>query len=150
MLIETSRFGQVEVDDTKLIKFVDGLLGFPQHRQFALIQTSIDPVFFWLQSVEDPYLAFVVCDPLAFVDEYQVPIRGDDMKTLGLRDLRDCQVLVIVNKVDGWLTANLLGPLVVGAQSLLAKQMVLSDKRYSTRHRLLRMETLQAAAAKTA
>ena len=149
MLIESTRFGQVDIDGSKIITLPDGMLGFPKHRRFALVQTAADPVFFWLQSVDDPALAFVVCDPLAFVPDYSVPIRADDVETLGLEDLSDCQVLVIVNKVDGALTANLLGPLVVGAHSLIGKQLVLSDKRYGTRHKLMRTEAQQAV-SKTA
>jgi flagellar assembly factor FliW len=149
MLIETTRFGPIEVEESRIMTFPEGLLGFPQNQRFALIQTSPDPVFFWMQSVDDPALAFVVCDPLNFVDDYQVPVRADDMELLGLESLKDSQVLVIVNKVNGDLTANLLGPLVIGAQSLLAKQMVLSDKRYSTRHHLLRLEAVRSV-AKTA
>lgn len=137
MLIESARFGTIEVDDTKIIAFKDGLLGFPQHRRFALIQTSPDPVFFWMQSVDDPDLAFVVCDPLTFVPDYQAPVRKDDLASLDLRDLGDCQVLVIVNKVGDDLTGNLLGPILVGAHSLKARQLVLSDRRYGTRQRLM-------------
>ena len=142
MLIETTRFGKVEIDGSRVITFKDGLLGFPKHRCFALIQTTEDAVLLWMQSVDDPALAFLVCDPLAFVPDYQAQIRADDVKALELRDLTDCRVLVIVNKADGYLTANLLGPLVIGAHSLLAKQMVLPDKRYRTRHRLMRVDAL--------
>ncbi len=149
MLIQTTRFGPIEVDDRRIMTFRDGLLGFPDRHRFALIQTSPDPVFFWMQSLEDPALAFVVCDPLAFVPEYQVPVRQDDVKALDLHDLHDCQVLVIINKVNGELTGNLLGPLVVGAHSLCAKQMVLSDKRYGTRYPLMPAESVEAV-AKTA
>ncbi len=150
MLIETSRFGPIDVDEARIMQIPDGPLGFPEHKRFALIQTAADPVFFWLQSVDDPNLAFVVCDPLDFVPDYQVPIRKDDVDNLGLHDLADCQVLVIVNKVDGELTGNLLGPIVVGAHSLRAKQLVLSDKRYGTRHRLVSKEDTARAVAKTA
>jgi len=149
MLIDTHRFGPLEVDDDRIITFAQGLLGFPEQRRYALLQTSSDPVFFWLQSVEDPTLAFVVCDPLAFVADYQVPIRQDDLDALKLAELTEAQVLVIVNKVGSQLTANLLGPLVMGARSLLGKQMVLSDKRYDTRHPLLLLEPVRAV-AKTA
>ena len=149
MLIETTRFGKVEIDGNRVITFKDGPLGFPEHRRFALIQIADEAVFFWLQSVTDPALAFLVCDPLAFVPDYQAQIRADDLKNLELRDLNDCQVLVIVNKVSGYLTANLLGPLVIGARSLLAKQLVLSDRRFSTRHRLMPVEPLSSV-SKTA
>lgn len=146
MLIQTSRFGPIDVDESKIMTFADGLLGFPRQQRFALIQTTEDPLFFWMQSVEDPALAFVVCDPLPFVPDYQVPIRKDDVETLGLRELSDCQVLAIVNQVKGELTANLLGPLVIGASSLRAKQLVLSDKRYSIRHRILAADAVERAA----
>jgi flagellar assembly factor FliW len=144
MLIQTTRFGPIEVDDEKVMTFKDGLLGFPRHLRFALVQTTSDPVFFWMQSVDEPDLAFVVCDPLTFVPDYQVPIRKDDVEALGLQDLGDCQVLTIVNKVGGALTANLLGPIVVGTHSLQAKQLVLSDKRYGTRHGLMSAEATRA------
>jgi flagellar assembly factor FliW len=146
MLIETTRFGPIEVDESKIMTFSEGLLGFPGSRRFALVQTSADPVFFWMQSVDDPKLAFVVCDPLVFVPDYQVPVRRDDVERLGLDDLSQSQALVIVNKVNGDLTANLLGPIIVSTCSLQAKQLVLSDKRYSTRHRLMSTEQADAVA----
>ncbi|MCH8138135.1 MAG: flagellar assembly protein FliW [Proteobacteria bacterium] len=79
MLIETTRFGRVEVAGDKLITFEEGILGFPGLKRYGLIQTSPDPVFFWLQSTENPTLAFVVCDPLAFVEGYNVPIKAEDL-----------------------------------------------------------------------
>lgn len=136
MLIRTNRFGMVDVDAERIIEFEGGILGFPEQRRYALIQTNDDPVFFWLQAVDEPSLAFVVCDPHAFVPDYQAPIRRDDVAQLGIDDLGDAQVLVIVNKVQGGLAVNLLGPLVVGASSRRGKQLVLSSKRYSTRHPL--------------
>jgi len=149
MFIDTQRFGRIEIDGSRIIRFIEGPLGFPGRRRFALLQTSPDPVFFWLQCVDDPYLAFVVCDPRAFVPDYEIGVRPDDVEPLQLRDPDDCQVLVIVNRVGDDLTANLLGPIVVGAHSLYAKQLVLSDKRYSTRHRLMKLPVRQPV-AKTA
>jgi flagellar assembly factor FliW len=149
MLIETTRFGPLEIEDDRVIHFAGGVLGFPDHHRYALIQTATDPVFFWLQSLDEPALAFVVCDPTAFVPDYRAPIRADDVAALGMEGLGDCQILVIVNKVDDQLTANLIGPLVIGAQSLLGKQLVLADKRYSTRHPLLQVQAAREM-AKTA
>lgn len=151
MLLQTSRFGVIDVDGERIIRFRDGLLGFPEHKRFALVQTSTEPVFYWLQSVDDPALAFVVCDPAAFVADYEVPVREDDVKTLEIEQPGDSQVFVIVNKVEEQLTANLLGPLLVGSRSLQGKQLVLSDRRYTTRHRLIPApQTAERRMAKTA
>lgn len=143
MRIATTRFGEIEVDEGKLLHFAEGLLGFPRYKRFALVQTSQDPVFYWMQSVDAPNLAFIVCDPRTFVADYVAPVRREDLRGLDLQNLDDdAQVLIIVNKVDGILSGNLLGPLVLNQRTLAGKQVVLADKRYSTRHPLVQLAAL--------
>ena len=137
MLVETTRFGAVELDDSRVIEFPEGLLGFPAAKRFTLLHTQEDSVFFWLQSLDDPALAFIVCDPSNFLPDYEAPIRADDLAALGINSLQESQVLVIVNKIGRQLTANLLAPLVLGTTAMQARQLVLSDKRYTTRHVLM-------------
>jgi flagellar assembly factor FliW len=149
MIIDTSRFGQIEVDGDRLISFAEGLLGFPDHHQFALVQTGAGSGFYWLQSVSAVDLAFVVCDPRLFVADYQVPVKLEELETIGLTDAENAQVFVVVNKVDDLLTGNFQGPLVVNVETREAKQLVLSDKRYSTRHPLMRVPRPKAV-SKTA
>ncbi len=149
MIIETSRFGQLEVDPDRFIVFADGILGFPGQREYAMIQTGEGSGFYWLQSVQTPDLAFVVCDPRLFVAEYQVPVKLEDLECIDLTDPKNAQVLIIVNKVDDLLTGNFQGPLVVNVENRKARQLVLSDKRYSTRHPLMRLPKA-AALSKTA
>lgn len=139
MWLETSRFGRIEVDQDRLIHFPKGILGFPEQTRYALIQTGPDSVFYWLQAADRPELAFVVCDPQLFVPDYQAPIKAEEAESLGLEDLAKAQVLVIVNKVDGVLTGNLQGPLVVNCTSRMGRQLVLSEKRFATRHPLMKL-----------
>ena len=77
VIVQTSRFGPVEVDETRMIEFPRGILGFPQHKQYVLIQPEVDSTFYWLQAVTAADLAFVVTDPLLFVPDYQVPLREE-------------------------------------------------------------------------
>jgi len=139
MILETSRFGQLEVDESRLICFEEGVLGFPTEKKYALIQTGEGSGFYWLQAVNVRDLAFVVCDPRLFVPDYQVPVKAEELHTIGLDDPTQGQVFVIVNKVDDLLTGNFQGPVVVNVENRLARQLVLSDKRYSTRHPLMRI-----------
>lgn len=139
MIIQTSRFGQLEVDEHRLIRFDEGILGFPNEHDYALVQTGPGSGFYWLQSVEVRDLAFVVCDPRLFVADYNAPAKLDDLKTIELGDPKNAQVFVIVNKVDGVLTGNFQGPLVINVLNRRAKQLVLSGKRYATRHPLMRL-----------
>src|SRR3954466_14478986 len=86
MEIESTRFGRLSVDDERVISFPKGLLGFPDHRRFALIQTGEENYFFWLQSVDEPNLAFVVTDPTIFFKGYEVPLREETRQELRLDD----------------------------------------------------------------
>ena len=139
MEITSSRFGRLSVDDDRVIQFPGGLLGFPEHRQFALIQTSQENYFFWLQSVEDENLAFVVTDPSIFFKEYEVPLREETRQELVVVDPASVQCFVICNKVGEWLTGNLLGPIVVNAENRLATQVVLTEKKWTTRQPLIKL-----------
>jgi flagellar assembly factor FliW len=141
MEIDTTRFGRLEVDDQRIIDLPHGLLGFPNHTRFALIQTGEENYFFWLQSVDEPALAFVVTDPSIFFKDYEVPIREETQAALQLAELSHAQVFVVCNKVDEWLTGNLLGPILVNAQNRLACQVVLTEKKWTTRQPLLKLQT---------
>lgn len=153
MLINTSRFGEVEVDDSRIICFSKGLLGFPKYRQYVLIESGQDSYFWWLQSVELPDLAFVVTDPSLFVPTYRVPLRQEQLDELGMDGLDDAQVFVIVNKRGNTLTGNLQGPLVIHVSKRIGEQLVLSDRRFTTRVPLVELnqpETKPALKAATA
>ena len=157
MQIQTTRFGAIEVDESRIITMVGGLLGFPQATRFALIQTGEERTFFWLQSVQDENLAFVVCDPAIFLPDYtidQVPVREEARESLGIdpeADLAEAtQVFAICNRVGDWLTGNLLGPIVVNATNRLAHQVVLTDKKWTTRQPLLRLQPEVVQLAKSA
>jgi len=140
----------MEVDESRLIRFPQGVLGFPAQHDYALIQTSEQSDFYWLQSVDRPELAFVVCDPRLMVPDYRVPIRAEDLEQIDLDAPDGAQVFVIVNKIDDLLTGNLQGPLVINTGNRVGKQLVLSDRRYSTRHPLMKLQEREPAVSKTA
>ncbi len=148
MQVRTTRFGVVEIAEDRAITFPKGLLGFPKARRYCLLEPGDDACFFWLQSLEEPSLAFVVTDPSLFVPDYAVPIRPEQMGELGLERLEDAQVFVIVNKVDQTLTGNLQGPLVINTVTKSGEQLVLAEKRWTTRHPLMKVaEPARAATA---
>jgi flagellar assembly factor FliW len=158
LAFSTTRFGSVEVEQDRVIHFAGGLPGFVEAKRFVLLEStagedssadtgaSDEPSFFWLQSVDEPQLAFVVCDPTTFVPGYglsQVPLREEFRQELGFGDASDAeqngQLLVICNRVGEWLTGNLLGPLVINAETFVGKQVVLTERRWGTRHPLMRL-----------
>ncbi|MEM6314238.1 MAG: flagellar assembly protein FliW [Planctomycetota bacterium] len=140
MDISTNRFGVIEIDDDLILEFPAGLLGFTDAKRFALIHPSDDSSLLWLQCIDDANLAFVVADPCDFVSDYAVPTRPEMASELGLEPDaldHDWQALVICNRSEGWLTGNLLGPLMIHVESRRGVQMVLTDQKWGTRHPLL-------------
>jgi len=150
MIIQSSRFGGVEVDENRLLHFPRGLLGFPNDRDYALIQTGHESGFYWMQSVSRPDLAFVVCDPRLFVADYRISVKAEDLAAVGAAEESDTQIFVIMNKVGGTLTGNLQGPLLISLSTRQGKQLVLSDKRYTTRQPLMNIPAQGGAVSKTA
>lgn len=147
MEVQTTRFGTVEIAEDRVITFAKGLLGFTSCSRFCLLQPNDDAAFFWLQSIDEPDLAFVVTDPSLFFQEYSAPIRQEQMEDLALDRLEDAQVFVIVNKVNDTLTANLQGPIVVNSVTKTAEQLVLADRRWTTRHHIMTLGERVAASA---
>jgi flagellar assembly factor FliW len=141
MIVETTRFGKIDVDDQRVITFPKGLLGFPRYKRYVLIEPEEDNYFFWFQAVDAADLAFVVTDPSVFVPTYRVPIKSEQMGELGIDSLDQAQVFVIVNKCGDLLTGNLQGPLVVSVANRLGEQLVLSDRRYTTRVPLVELSS---------
>ena len=148
MKVQTTRFGPVEVRDDRIIHFERGLLGFSSFTRYALLQPDEEGAFYWLQSVEAPELAFVVTDPVLWAPDFEATIRREQMETLGLSRIEDAQVLVIVNRHDRSLTANFQGPLVVNLVNHCGIQLVLADRRWTTRHEIVPVaEPVQAISA---
>lgn len=147
MDVRTTRFGVIQIAEDRAITFPKGLLGFPAQTRYCLLEPGEDACFFWLQSIDEPSLAFVVTDPSLFIPDYSVPIRPEQMGDLNLARLEDAQVFVIVNKVDQQLTGNLQGPLVINTITRQGEQMVLAEKRWTTRHPLVKVSAPARAAS---
>lgn len=150
MDVSTNRFGTVEIDADRVLTFPSGLLGFRNFTKFVLLQPNSEGVFMWLQSAESPELAFVVTDPSLFIQDYEIPIRPDQLKALALESLDDAQVLIIVNRYGTNLTGNLQGPIVINVSTRIGEQLVLADQRWSTRDKLVDLSQVTATQAASA
>jgi flagellar assembly factor FliW len=148
MNVHTTRFGTVTIDEDRVITIPAGLLGFSSFRRYTLLQPDDQGLFFWFQSLDAPELAFVVTDPALWVPDYEATIRREQMEALRLERLEDAQVFVIVNKYGRALTANLQGPVVVNVRNREGVQLVLAERRWTTRHEIVRLgEAVEAASA---
>lgn len=145
--VQTTRFGIIEVDPDLILNFSEGLIGFERCQRYIVLRQDETNIFRWLQSLDDPKIAFPIVEPDAFHPDYRPTISDADARTLELE--RDTPILLfsVVTVPSGNprnMTANLLGPLVVNALTRMAKQVIVQDEGYTTRHRVMD-ELLQRA-----
>jgi len=135
--IPTRRFGTVEIQEEQVIYAPSGLIGFPHHKRYVLLEHRKGSPFVWFQSAEDESLAFVLIDPLLVKPDYEIQISSEDRKALELENsCEGLQAMAIVSISPGIpmeITANLLGPILINGKKRLAKQVVLYQSTYSTR-----------------
>ncbi len=136
MKIKTTRFGEVTVEDSAAISFPEGMVGFPDARTFVIFDGPEGTPFKWLQSADKPDLAFVICDPAVFKQDYRITATPAELSGLQLDRLENAVVCVVLSiPSDPWrMTANLLGPVVFNAARKLGKQLVLAGTEYTTKH----------------
>jgi len=120
---ETSRFGPIEVGEDRIIRFPVGLLGFPELNRYVLIDYKDTPLK-WLQSVDDPDVAFIVTDPKTVANEGTIRLGDDVVRFLQIEREDDLAVLLML-RVDGdKVIANLNGPLAINSIRMLGVQAV--------------------------
>ena len=139
MKVETSRFGTIEVKDEEVYTFPEGLLGFAGFKQFVLLDNPTGGPMMWLQSIEKPTLAFIICPPQIFKTDYKMPLRSDELQIIELDNLEEAKVMTIMVIPDNKpkeMTANLQGPLVFNTAKKLAKQYVLLNTNYTTKYKV--------------
>lgn len=137
MIAETSRFGKVEHGKSEIITMVRGILGFDSYLRYIIVGLKGQEPFKWLQSLEDPDLAFLMIDPLFFKPDYIVEINPGDLAILKTRDINNIAVFVLVSIPKGQpplMSANLQAPLVINKDNMNAAQLVLADSDYNTEH----------------
>jgi len=141
LTIETTRFGPLTIAEERIITVVGGLLGFPAYTRYVIVNHDDDMAvpFRWLQSVENPALAFVIIDPWVFMPSYAITLPDEVCASLDLSEAQPPLILAIVTipLEPALMTANLQGPLVINPVTRRAQQAVLVNSPYTTQHAIL-------------
>ena len=133
MKLNTAKFGELDVDESKIFNFVLPIIGFDELNKYIILEPSQDTVFKWLQSVEDPELAFPVISVAMLDYDYSVDLSDGVINDLGITNADNVLVLNITsipqdNPVGT--TINLLAPLIFNLENQKAGQIVLSGSGY--------------------
>lgn len=131
MTVATSRFGKLTIRPENIITMVSPFLGFPDSQHFILKPHGAESPFVWLQSLDEPGLAFVVTSAATLAPQYQPTIPALVRQELDAAENDPLEILLILTIPHGdplKMTANLLGPVVINSQKRLAKQVVQDPK----------------------
>lgn len=136
----TLQFGAIEVREEEIIRFPEGLLGFPQYERYILLEDPAQEPFVWLQCLDNTDLSFVVVDPQAVLPGYSIQVPREEVEILDLEDPTKARIyaICVVPKDIVEVSANLKGPIIVNPSNRKARQIVLNDERYSTKYQFLK------------
>ena len=138
LAIESTRFGKIEIDESIVLEFESGMIGFPEHRRYAILKQRDDSVFMWLHSIDDGGLAFPIVLPWVFHWDYEVKLSDDDMAAIGVEraDQISIYCVVSVGADVRKATINLFSPIVVNNDDRRARQVINTAEGYATRDAL--------------
>lgn len=138
MKVTTKVFGEITIDDDKIITFPQGIVGFPDLTQFALIHDSEkgNETIHWLQSLQETAFAMPVMDPLLVRADYNPEVDDEMLKQIGTLTAEEMLVLVTVTvpKDLTKMSVNLKGPIVINATEKKAVQVIIDGDEYQVKY----------------
>ena len=137
--VYTSRFGEIEVDEKKVVHFKDGIPAFEDEHEFVILPYEEDSPYYFMQSLKSPDLAFLLTIPFLFFNDYSFELDDTVVAELGIEDSENVFYYTMVTIPNGsirYMTANLVAPIVLNGANMQAKQVVLEKSNYTTKHRL--------------
>lgn len=135
MRVSTTRFGQIEVREQDVFEFKEGLLGFGQLRKFIILDDPHDEIFAWLQSCENPDVAFPLLEPEIFTSGFDFGISKSDIESVNITNLSEGKIFCIITipKDPTQMTANMKAPILLNLKAQLGRQCVLQDNSLAIR-----------------
>ncbi len=140
--IQTKASGELEIDEKEIIEFPDGIFAFEQFRQYVLLPSKKNSSFRWLQSTEQPNLAFLVLSIPEIKSDYSPSFAREDLNTIGAAPdsgLEFFGIVTIPPNEPEKMTINLQGPLVIFRETGKGAQIIAGNEDYSVRALVLEL-----------
>lgn len=138
MNITTKVFGEITIEDEKIIHFPSGIIGFPELTDFALLhdEEKGPGAIHWLQSLQEPAFAMPVMDPLIVKPDYNPEVDDEVLKPIGELIPEEILVMVTVTipKDLTRMTVNLRGPVIINAAEKKACQVIVEGDTYEVKY----------------
>lgn len=141
MKIKTRYFGEIDLDESKVITFPNGLFGFEEYTRFTLLYNSEAerrPAISWLQCVDEETLALPVMIPTIVMPEYNPVVEDGVLECLGDWNEKNVSVLVTVTVPSDLklMTTNMKAPIVINTDNMIGCQVVAENSDYEIRYNI--------------
>jgi flagellar assembly factor FliW len=123
MKIKTYHFGEVEFAEDKVLTFEDGLFGFEELKKFVFIKPD-DSIFYWINSVDNPELAFPMFGVRIIDDNYP---QEENYEAFGI---------VVMNPDPLKITVNLKAPVYINQEAKVGFQKIIDTDQYPVYYNL--------------
>lgn len=139
MKYTTTRFGEIEFREDTALEFPEGIIGFEGYSKYVILGDNDNSMFCWLQSLENPDLAFVIVCPYDFMKNYSFEVSNPDVEFLSVTDNKALVVyaIVVIPEDPSKMTANLQAPLVINSSNRKGRQVVSLNPSHKLRHMIL-------------
>ena len=133
MKFNTVRFGEIDIDENRIFEFVLPIIGFDTLKKFIILEPGKETLFKWLQSVDDPTLAFPIISVSTLNIDYSIDLPDNVVDMLEVTSVESLLVMNITSIPQDnpkGTTINLLAPLIFNVDTQKAGQIVLSGSGY--------------------
>ena len=138
MLVQSTRFGELDIAEDQVLEFPHGMPGFAEEKKFAFMEYQPESPFYFLQSVTDANLAFLMIDPFKFFNDYEFAMDDTLLAEIGLSDENPplvFNIATVKDKIEN-MTVNLAGPVLVNVRDRKAAQWVIEKTVFPTKYPL--------------
>ena len=151
MLVKTKHFGEIELEEEKVITFEDGLIGFEDKKKYTILynnESKGNGTLSWLQSLEEPMIALPVVNPSVAKADYNPIVEDDLLASLGELNEENLVILVTLTVPADMtkMTVNLKAPIIINADTKKGCQLIAENPDYVVKHSIYQeLKTMKEA-----
>ena len=141
MIIQTKYFGEVDLDEDKVITFEHGIMGFEECKKYAILYDADEgeqATISWFQSLDEPSLALPVISPLLVKPDYNPTVEDEVLKPLGEITEENTVILLTLTVPEDLtkMSANLKAPFVINTDTRKGCQIIVENSDYEIKYNI--------------
>ncbi len=139
MLINTKYFGEIDLDENKIITFEHGIMGFEEYKRYTILydlEEGDKANVSWLQSLEEPGFALPVINPLSVKSDYNPIVEDEVLNSLG--EITDENLVILLtltvpNDITK-MSVNLKAPFIINSDTRKGCQIIAENQDYEVKY----------------